>query len=190
VHDGLENLGDPGAHLRRGEQHVLRLYTDQFTDLVASSLRLGGRKIDLVHHGDDLEPRVEGEKQIRDRLGFDALARVHHQEGALAGFKAPAHLVGEIDVSRRVDQVELVLLTVRGPIGKTHRVQLDRDPALPLQVHRVEDLLLHLAGLHRTRRLQQSIGERRLAVVDVGHDGKVANQVLRHIVLFARVMNP
>ena len=47
---------------------------------------------------------------------------------------------------------------------------LDRDPALALEVHRVEDLCLHLTGLERTGDLEETVSQGRLAVIDVGDD--------------------
>ena len=74
---------------------------------------------------------------VGQRLRLDALGGVHHQNGALAGSQAAAHLVGEVHVPRGVDEVELVLLAVLGLVGHLHRLQLDGDAALALQVHRV-----------------------------------------------------
>jgi len=54
-----------------------------------------------------------------------------------------------------------------------HRVQLDRDAALALQVHGVEHLLAHLTFLERAGGLDQSVGEGGFAVVDVGDDTKL-----------------
>jgi len=57
---------------------------------------------------------------------------------------------------------------------------LDRDPALPLEIHRVEDLRFHLARLQRPGQLEEAVGQRRLAVVDVRDDRKVAYVALIH----------
>jgi hypothetical protein len=54
-------------------------------------------------------------------------------------------------------------------------VRLDRDPALTLQIHRVEQLLLHFALGNCAGKLQQPIGQRALAVVDVRDNGEVPN---------------
>ena len=58
-----------------------------------------------------------------------------------------------------------------------HGVELDRDAALALEVERVEHLLLHLTLLQRPGRLDQAVGQRGLAVVDVRDDAEVANMV-------------
>ena len=52
-------------------------------------------------------------------------------------------------------------------------LQLDGDPPLPLQVHVIQELLLHLPLLHRARELEQLIRQRRLAMVDVRDDAEV-----------------
>jgi hypothetical protein len=57
---------------------------------------------------------------------------------------------------------------------------LDRDPALALELHRVEQLLLHIAVGDGVGRLQDAIGQRRLPMVDVGDDREVADLVLVH----------
>jgi hypothetical protein len=52
---------------------------------------------------------------------------------------------------------------------------LDGDPALALEVHVVEDLLLELALGDGAGAHEQPVGERALAVVDVGDDREIPN---------------
>ena len=59
-------------------------------------------------------------------------------------------------------------------------MRLDGDAALALEVHGVEDLRLHLARLQRAGHLEEAVGQRRLAVVDVRDDGEVADEALVH----------
>ena len=58
-----------------------------------------------------------------------------------------------------VDQVEGVGLTISGCVVHARRLQLDRDAALTLQVHVVQELLLHVPVGHRACVLQQPIGQ-------------------------------
>ncbi len=60
------------------------------------------------------------------------------------------------------------------------RLGLDRDPALALEVHGVENLRAHVAPGDRAGHLEDAIRERRLAVVDVRDDREVADAVLVH----------
>ena len=75
----------------------------------------------------------------------------------------------------RVDQVQLVALP-----HHADGLRLDRDPALALEVHRVEQLLAHLAAGDGVGDLEDAVGERRLAVVDVRDDREVADLALVH----------
>ena len=55
-------------------------------------------------------------------------------------------------------------------VRQRHGLRLDRDTALALEIHRVEHLLLHLAGFKAAASLDQPVRERGLAVIDVRND--------------------
>ena len=132
-------------------------------------------QVDLVEDRDDLEPGLHGQKEIREGLGLHPLRRIDDEDRPFARGERPAHLVGEVDVARRVDQVELVGLAVARGVGHAHGVELDGDAALALQVHRVEDLFAHLALVERARGLDEPVGQGGLAVVNVGDDTEISD---------------
>jgi hypothetical protein len=83
--------------------------------------------------------------------------------------------IGEVDVAGGVDQVQDVHLAVLGLVVDADGVGLDGDAALALDIHAVEQLGFHVAVGHRARRLDQPVGQRGFAVVDVRHDGEIAD---------------
>jgi hypothetical protein len=83
-------------------------------------------------------------------------------------------------VAGRVDQVQRVLVPVARPVEQAHRVRLDRDAALALEVHRVEHLVDRLLGVHRAGERQEPIRKCRFTVVDVGDDGEIADATEDH----------
>ena len=172
---------DAGAFLGAREDRVAGIEADDVLDLPLGLVGLGAGQVDLVDDRDDLEVVLDRQVGVGERLRLDALRRVDQQQRAFARGERARHLVGEIDVPRRVDQVEDVGLAVVGLVGQPDRVRLDRDPALALEVHAVEDLRLHLARLEGARHLEKTIGQRRLAVVDVGDDGEVADVARIHV---------
>ena len=112
-------------------------------------------------------------------LRLDALAGIDHQDRPLARLQASAYLVTEVDVARRVDEVQAVdqaVATAR--VLEPHGASLDRDSLFALEVHRVQHLAGHLARVDSVRQLEEAIGQRGLAVIDVGDDRKVAQAVL------------
>ena len=93
---------------------------------------------------------------------------------AFARGEAAADLVGEVDVAGRVHEVELIGLAIARGVVEAHRLRLDRDPALLLDVHIVEHLLGHLALGQATRLLDQPISKRRFTMVDMSYDTEIA----------------
>ncbi len=51
--------------------------------------RLGGGQVDLVEDRNDLEVVVERLIDVGQRLGLNALARVHHEQRAFTGSQRP-----------------------------------------------------------------------------------------------------
>ena len=131
--------------------------------------------LDLVEDRDDLMIVVERLVNVGERLGLDALRGVDHQQRAFTGSQRTRHLVGEVDVTGRVHQVEDVVLAVLRLVVEADGLGLDGDAALTLDIHRIEHLLLHLAVLQPAGGLDQTVGQRRFAMVDMGDDGKVAD---------------
>ena len=164
-HDRVEELGHTLAGLRGDSENLVARDPEDALDLRRTALGLRRGQVDLVERGDDREIRLQRGEAVRERLRFDPLARVDQQHGALAGSQAPRHLVPEVDVARRVDQVEDVVLP-----GEPDVLSLDRDAPLPLEIHRVEVLRPHVPGIDRPTELENPVRERGLAVVDVGDD--------------------
>jgi hypothetical protein len=159
-----------------GDRHGVRgVDADHVLDLLPDPLGLRGGQVNLVEHGDDLMPSVESVIDIRQRLSLDPLARVDHQKRALACGQRPRHFVSEVNVTGRIHEVEDVRFPVLGFVFEAHRLRLDGDPALALYVHGIEHLLDHVALRHRPGLLDEPVGERRLAMVDMGDDREVSD---------------
>ncbi len=148
LHDGLERVLHTLARLAAREDRFVRRNRETLLDLVAHALRIRGGKVDLVDERDDLQMRVHRQLRVGDRLRLNALGRVHDEQHALARRERARHLVREVHVSRRVDEVQLVRLAIERFIVQTHGLRLDGDAALTLDIHRVEHLpIMSLSAL-------------------------------------------
>jgi hypothetical protein len=78
-------------------------------------------------------------------------------------------------VARCVDQIEVIDLPVLGLVLQGSSLCLDGYPTLFLDVHRVKHLRLHVAVRKSATPLDQAIGQRRFAMVDVRNDGKISD---------------
>ena len=180
--DGFQDLVDADALLGARQHGVARVQADHGFDLLADALGLGRRQIDLVDDRNDFQVVVQRQVGVGQRLRLHALRGVHHQQRAFAGLQAARNFVGEIHVAGRVDQVQLVHVAVVGAVVQADGVGLDGDAALALQVHGVEHLLHHFALRERAGDLEQAVGQRRLAVVDVRDDREIADEFAIHAV--------
>ena len=135
-------------------------------------------RADLVHFVDEtdagyvvlvgLSPDLLG-------LGLDALLAVENGDRAIEHAQAALHLDGEVNVSRGVDDVDLVVIPeARGGGGG------DGDTPLLLLLHPVHGggAVVHLTDLvAHTGVVEDALGSRRLAGIDVRHDADIADLV-------------
>ena len=175
VHDRLEHLFHALAGLGGDLQRIMRIESDHILDLLAYAIGLRRRQVDLVQDRHHLVIVVERLIDIGECLRLDALRRVDHEQRPFAGRQRTVDLIGEVDMARRVDQVQLIELPVLGAIVEAHGLRLDGDAALPLDIHGIEHLLLHLPRRKSAAELDQPVCQRRLAVIDMGDDGEVAD---------------
>ena len=145
VDDGVEQFGDarcPSCALHL--EHFVGIDGQRLLHLDQHFVGPGVWQVDLVDDRHDRQVGVHRGEGVGHRLGLDALGRIDQQERPFAAGQRARDFVVKIDVAGRVDQVQLVLLAV---VLVVHRdgAGLDRDAALPLQVHVVEQLVLHLA---------------------------------------------
>ena len=169
-HHRIEQFPHALAGLGADVQHVLGGDAQHLLDLLGSLLGLGRGQVDLVDGGHHLQLIFQGQVAVGQRLGLDALGRVHQQDHRLAGGQRAAHLVAEVNVAGGVDEVDHVSVVV-----EAHALELDGDAPLPLQVHGVEILGSHLPGVHCPAKLQHAVGQRGFTVVDMGNNRRVAD---------------
>ena len=110
-------------------------------------------------------------------LRLDACDRVEDGDGAVENAKASLDLHGKVHVPGRIDNVDPIVAPLCG-----RRRRRDGDPPLLLlghPVHRRGALvhLTHLVGAAGV--VEDPLGRRRLAGVDVSHDPDVAHAVER-----------
>ena len=135
-------------------------------------------QVNLVDDRQDFQIRIQGQVDIGQGLGFDSLGRVHHQNGPFTGCQGTRHLIGKVNVSGGVNQMENIGFPILGLVVELDRIELDGNPTLPLQVHTIQELGLHFPAGYRLRLLQNPISKGRFPMVNMGNNGEVPNLLL------------
>ena len=142
----------------------------------------GVRPVDLVDDDDRLEAGGERLLEHEPRLRERPFRGIHQHERAVGHLQDALDLAAEVGVPRRVDEVHLHVADADAAV-----LRENRDAALALLVVGVHDQavlpadeFVQLLGPELPGLPEHLIDECRLAVVDVGNDGDVANIVPLH----------
>ncbi len=174
-HHGFQNFFNAHAGLGRAGNRVAGINADHIFDLGLGIVRVCIGQIHLVEHREHFHAQVQRGVAIGHRLGFNALRRIDYQQRTFAGRQRTRDFIGEVHVAGGVDQVQVVDLAVLGLVVQGRRLRLDGDTALFLDVHRVQHLCLHVALGQASAILDQAVRQGRLAMVNMGNDGKITN---------------
>jgi len=160
------------AHVVFGQPHRdlhrRRVQEELLTQRVNHHVRVGALAVELV---DECEPRYLVAAHLAvdgDRLRLDTRDAAEHQDRAVQHPQRPLHLDREVDVARRVDDVDLVPVPTA-----VRRGRLDGDALLALEVHRIHlgahtVLAAHVVDrVDLAREVEDPLGQCRLARVDV-----------------------
>jgi len=169
--DQVDDAGEVGLRADRNLQ-ADGLAGDAVDDVLDAAIEIGADLVHLVDEHDTRDVVLVGLAPDGLGLGLDALVAVENADGAIEHAQRTLDLDGEVDVAGGVDDVQAVVLPEAG-----RRSRGDRDATLLLlrhPVHRsgaVMDFadLMGLAGV-----VEDALGRRRLARIDVGHDAEVA----------------
>ena len=144
-----------------------------------AALEVGADAVHLVDVGDARDLVLVG--LAPDGLGLWLYARdgVEQGDSTIEHAQRALHLDREVHVAGRIDDVDAVI----GPLARG-RGRRDRDPALLLLLHPVHGRgafvhLAHLVGLAGV--VQDALGRRRLARINVGHDPDVSGLFEREL---------
>lgn len=150
---------DVGALLGRNQGGVGGVDADDILDFVPDLLRPGGGQVDLVDDWDDLQPMLGRQIGIGEGLRLHPLGGVDDEDGPFAGREGAGDLVAKVHVPGGVDQVEGIGTAVRRVVVQGDGVGLDGDPPFPLEIHAVEELVLHIPQFDRPGLFEDTVGQ-------------------------------
>ena len=96
---------------------------------------------------------------IGECLSLHALRRINHQQRTFASSQGPTNLIGEIDMTRSVHEVQDIVMTVFRLIFQANRLRLDRNAPLFLNIHIVKNLGGHFPVGQAASALDQPVSQ-------------------------------
>jgi len=75
----------------------------------------------------------------------------------------------------RVDHVELVLVAIIRIVIQRHALGFNRDATFTLNIHGIENLILHFTFTETTAYLDKTISQSRFAMVNMGNNRKISD---------------
>ena len=117
--DSFQYLVDTVARLGADHNGIGCIEADDVFDFLADPVGVGTGQVDFVDDGNDFQVVFQGQIDVSQGLGFDALRGIDNEQGPFAGRQAARYFVIEVDVPRRVDEIQGILFAVLGIINET-----------------------------------------------------------------------
>ena len=90
-------------------------------------------------------------------LSFDSLCCIHNKDRSVTGSKASGNFIVKVHMSRGIDQVKNILISVLGFVYNTNRLGFDGDSSFSLKVHVIQNLGLHFPLGKKSRHLDDTV---------------------------------
>ena len=74
-----------------------------------------------------------------------------------------------------INDIELIFLAVAGKVMKANGVGFNRNSALALQIHRIENLRRHFTFGQSPGSLKQPVSQRGFPMIDVSYNRKITD---------------
>jgi len=175
--DPADDVDDAGEQLAAPQRDVdrVRVGAQPVPDHPQAAVEVGPHPVHLVDEHDARDAVAVRLAPHGLSLGLHPADGIQHRHGAVEHPERPLDFHREVDVARRVDDVDAVLDPVPGP-ETGRRGGRNGDAALLFLLHPVHGggALVHLTDLvGHAGVIQDALGGRRLPGIDVGHDADI-----------------
>ena len=171
--DFFQNIFHTNAAFSRTLHRTNGINADDVFNFLLHALGFCGRQVNFVQNRHNFHTQINRGIAVRHGLRFHALRCVNDQKRAFAGRQRTGDFVRKVDVSRSINQVELIHLPVACFIVERGGLRFNGNAALFFDVHGIEHLRTHFAQIQTATVLDKTVSKRRFAVVDVGNNGEI-----------------
>ena len=130
-------------------------------------------QIDFVQNRNDFQVIFQGQIQITNRLCLNTLRSIYDQKRTFTSGDRSRYFVGEINVTRSVDQIENIFFSIQ-LIIHLYCVRFYGNSAFFFQIHIIQSLRLQFSLGNGIGVFQKPVSQGRFSVVDMCNDAKVS----------------
>ena len=173
-HHGLHKRVYALTGFCRNADRIVRVKPKLLLYLFLYGWNIGGSKVYLVDYRDNRQILLKCHVHIAYGLTLDTLRSVNKKQRPLAGGYRPGNLIGKINVTRRIDKIQLIVVSIGRPVWNCNRLAFYCYSPLTFYVHIVKNLIHHLALINNLGLLNKPVGQSGLSVVDVRHNTEIS----------------
>ena len=173
----MDDLLEYLIHMQPGLGGNLRcirgLNADHVLDLLDNTFRFRTWQIHLIDNRENVQIVIQRQIDVGKSLCLHTLSRIHHKDRPVAGRKTSGHFIIKVHMSRCVDQIENIFFPILCLIDGTNRLRFDCDASLPLQLHIIKNLGLHLPACQKSGLLNDPVRQSRFPVINMCNDAEI-----------------
>ena len=173
--NGFQHLINVFAGFCRNTWSKRSIQADYVLNIFANHFRLCAGKINFINDRDDFQVMVKRHIAVCQCLCFDSLCRINDQKSTFTGGQSAADFISKVNMTGRIDQVQLISLSISGCIVHPNSLAFDGYTALPLKLHGVQNLFNHLTLGKNASLFKQAVSKRAFTMINMGYDAEVAN---------------
>ena len=168
--------------------HLFFFTPQQIDNIICDLFRVGRRQINFVEYRYNLQVIFECQIQIRNGLRLNTLCSIYDKQRTLTSCNGSRNLIGKINVTRGVDEIKHILLTIQNIIH-LNGVRLDCDTSLTLQIHIIKKLILFFTLSNSSSSIEQTIGQSAFTMVNMGNNAKITNVLHLRTKRITKILN-
>ena len=181
MHNRLQNIFYSDSHFRRNKGSILRFNPDHIFYLFYGFLRLCTGQINLVDDRKHVQIVIQRHIHICKCLRLHPLCSIYNQNCTITGSKASADFISKVNMSRRINHIQNIFISILCFINQTYRLRFDGNAPFTLDIHIIKYLRLHLPACQYTGFFNHPIRQCGFTMINMCYNAEISDFTLIHI---------
>ena len=157
IYNLLQNLFHVQTCLCGNLRCILGFNPDHILNLIDNTLRVRTWKVDLIDNRNHIQIMIQRHIYVGKGLSLDSLGSIYNKDRAVTGCKTPGNFIIKVYMSRGIDQVKNIFISILGLVYNTDSLGFDGDSTFSLQFHIIQNLGLHFSLREKSCHLDDTV---------------------------------